>query len=177
MTPDFTTAPANASTVAKLFVALAARNPADLDLATRTLTDRFGPPDLESDCYFFDDFTHYYEREMGSGLQKKFLAFASTFDPAQLVEVKLEVGDLEQQWCENRKRRVNIDPGYVNAWQVVLASHKNNAHRIYLGRGVFCELTLLCRNGQFEPLPWTYPDYRSAVVLSYFQQLRSEFLR
>jgi len=161
----------------QLFVALAARSAADLNQACQTLADHFGSPALASACYSYDDYTRYYEAEMGSGLQKKLVAFARPFEPDQLAEVKLLVNDFEKQWSENGKRRVNLDPGYLNAWQVVLASHKNNAHRIYLGRGVFCELTLLFRDGQFEPLPWTYPDYRSALVLSYFQHLRSEFLR
>ena len=60
---------------------------------------------------------------------------------------------------------MNIDPGYLTLFQLVLASAKPFSHRIYLDRGIWAEVTLLFRDGTFETLPWTYPDYKANIPL------------
>jgi len=49
----------------------------------------------------------------------------------------------------------------VEPAKLVLASMKHFAHRIYLGRGVYAEVTLLWSRGRWRPLEWTFPDYAS----------------
>ncbi|MCP4534749.1 MAG: DUF4416 family protein, partial [Delftia sp.] len=58
-------------------------------------------------------------------------------------------------------RPINLDVGYVEPSKLVLASMKNFSHRIYLRDGVYAEVTLMFRKGLWEPLGWTFPDYRS----------------
>ncbi|RLE07750.1 DUF4416 domain-containing protein, partial [Candidatus Aerophobetes bacterium] len=50
---------------------------------------------------------------------------------------------------------------------------KNQQHRLYLGDGIYGEVTLRYRRGKgFEPWQWTYPDYRTAEYLEIFNKIR-----
>ena len=49
---------------------------------------------------------------------------------------------------------------------------KNFSHRIYLGRGVYGEVTLMFRKGRWEALPWTFPDYASCRYDSFLTEVR-----
>ena len=95
--------------------------------------------------------TDYYEKEMGTGLLRRFVSFAPLISPEALAEIKLKTHGIEEgyQWIEGEKRgrRVNIDPGYLDGGKVVLASTKGTSHRIYLRSGVYGEVTLFFQSG------------------------------
>jgi len=129
-------------------------------LAERALSHHFGPVDYQSSQLPFDH-TTYYEEELGSGLLRQFMAFERLIDPGRLAEIKLLTNGLEQEWSEDGRRRINLDPGYVSRSKLVLATTKNHGHRIYLGRGIYAEVTLTYRDKDYRPWPWTYPDYRT----------------
>jgi hypothetical protein len=57
----------------------------------------------------------------------------------------------------------------------VLASCKNFSHRIYLGSGVWADLTLIYRAGGFMALEWTYPDYKGAAMTTLIEQIRNRY--
>jgi hypothetical protein len=139
------------------------------------LSERLGPIDVESETLDFD-YTSYYEKEMGPGLKRRFLGFGRLVAPEALVEMKLFTNDLERALSEEGRRPVNLDPGYLTAARVVLASTKDYAHRIYLGRGIYGEITLLYQDRGFQALPWTYPDYRSPSYHEFFRRLRRIYL-
>jgi hypothetical protein len=63
----------------------------------------------------------------------------------------------------------------ARAGQLILATRKDRAHRIYLGDGVYADLHLRYQGGCFRPLDWTYPDYRAPAVLTFFSQARALF--
>jgi hypothetical protein len=67
---------------------------------------------------------------------------------------------------------VNLDPGYLEHSKVILASTKNFYHRMYLGRGIFGEVTMHFRRQVWEFFPWTYPDYQSEAYQKFFLELR-----
>jgi hypothetical protein len=73
-------------------------------------------------------------------------------------------------------RQVNIDPGYVSLAKVVLASTKDFSHRIYVGNGIYEEVTLHYQRAsdRFEPWPWTYPDYCTAEANDFFMNVRRD---
>ncbi|MBM4264760.1 MAG: DUF4416 family protein, partial [Deltaproteobacteria bacterium] len=73
-------------------------------------------------------------------------------------------------------RRVNIDPGYLDAFKLVLASTKNASQRIYLDGGIFGEATLLYYNGGFHGLPYTYRDYLWPETLQFLTSVRASYL-
>lgn len=140
---------------------------------------RFGPVILGSDEYPFN-FTDYYRDEMGRDLVKFFWAFGGFFDQEGLADAKLFTNTLEEGFGEYRRGRlhrvVNIDPGYVTPSQLVLATTKGYSHRIYLARGIYAEVTLLYRKGRFTFLEWTYPDYRTPLVLAFMEKVREGIL-
>ena len=121
-----------------------------LEVAHSKLSKTLGRTDYESDLLPFDH-TSYYAAEFGEGLMRKIVAFAELVDPGRLAEVKRLANDLEMGWAREGKRRINLDPGYVSLAKLVLATTKNHSHRIYLGQGLYAEVTLHYRNRTFRP--------------------------
>jgi len=169
--------PANPQPV-KLIVGMIAADPTRFTLAADRLTARYGPLDAWSDEFPFD-FTRYYEAELGPGLRRRFVSFAELIEPGRLAEIKRVTNDLEQELAEVRDgetcRTINLDPGYLELSKLVLATTKNSAHRVYLGKGIYAEVTLQYRNQRFVPLPWTYADYRTADYHRFFLQVRRHY--
>ena len=116
--------------------------------------------------------TDYYEKEMGKDLSRVFLLFSLLISRERLPEVKLRTNDIETLFAEGGKRTVNIDPGYISLENVILATTKGYSHRIYLGAGIYGDLTLTYHNGTYKPLEWTYPDYGSEEIISLFNRWR-----
>jgi hypothetical protein len=119
--------------------------------------------------------TTYYEREMGSGLLRYFLLFKPLRAREELPPIKLMSNELEANMSNGGKRTINIDPGYIALEQVILATTKGFAHRVYLCKGIFADLTLIYTKRTFGPLPWTYPDYGSAEMISMLNCWRETF--
>lgn len=148
----------------KLICGMISANVALFDEARDALIRVFGSADVVSEVMDFD-FTHYYDREMGSPLFRRFLGFAEPIAPEALVEAKLMTNALECDFAARRggspARPINLDPGYIEHSKLVLASMKNFSHRIYIGRGVYAEVTLMYHKGRWDALPWTFPDFAS----------------
>ena len=138
------------------------------------LVDRWGPVDYASDPFTFA-FTHYYDAEMGSPIDRFFVSFDRLVDPACLAQTKQETNAIEDLFRENGSRKVNLDPGLLSLARFVLATTKENAHRIPLAEGIYAEITLLYGKGSFQPLPWTYPDFRSEPTLSILNKIRARY--
>ncbi len=139
------------------------------------LTNAFGPMDIISPWFVFAD-TRYYEREMGSGLQRRMMAFCRLIHPETLPDVKRQTNDMEQFFSQNGKRTINIDPGYLTHERFVLATGKNYTHRIYLSTGIYADLTLVYQRGEFQTLPWTYPDYAKDNIRSFLTRARHKYI-
>ena len=136
------------------------------------LERKFGPIQFESETFEFDH-TDYYEKEMGPKLKRGFVAFTRSVSPEQIKEAKLATARMEKKSADSSgRRRINIDPGTVGLANMVLASTKDFAHRIYLGEGIFAEVSMLYRDRSFRPLPWTYPDYQRLEVVEFFLRIR-----
>jgi hypothetical protein len=159
----------------KLFCGLIAKS-VDLEPAKRQLERSFGPIDLESPVVPFD-YTDYYTDEMGPGLSRQWVSFGGLRERAYLARAKHAAVAAEEDLSAGGLRRVNIDPGYIDDAQVVLATSKNFSHRIYIGMGHYAEVTLIRRRGEFCALEWTYPDYQSPEGLAFFEKARSIFHR
>ena len=162
----------------KLVCAVMGRDESMLAEGRDLLAGRFGALELAGPVFDFS-FSSYYEREMGAGLVKQFLGFGPLVNPEDLAEIKRATNDLEAGLARSEcmpGRALNIDPGYVNGGQLVLATTKNYSHRIYIGKGIFAEVTLLYTRGEFTPLPWTYRDYRTEAALAFFTRVRGAFL-
>lgn len=165
----------------KLICALMYADGITAEKALTMLEDRFGSVQSESGIYCMDDFTDYYRREMGPDLSKLILAFERGPEPDSLAEIKNTTCKIEEELSVRNvdgstARRVNLDPGFLTPSKLVLASTKCYSHRIYLGKGVFGDLTLLYEKGAFKFLEWTYPDYKSETVLRFLAGVRKTLL-
>jgi len=138
----------------------------------RELVAQFGPVDYTSALMAWE-FTDYYFRELGENLRRKFIAFQGLIDPLRLAEVKLFTNSLEGRFSEGGKRKINLDPGYVDGAKFVLATTKDRDHRIYVGQGIFAEVTLHFRGKSFRAWEWTYPDYATPEYIAFFNQIRA----
>jgi hypothetical protein len=147
-----------------------------LDDARVCMEERFGPVDYCSPQIPFA-FTTYYEPEFGGNLVRQILAFERLVDPGSLAEIKVWTNELEEQLGKQGQRRVNLDPGYISEAKLVLATTKNHSHRIYLGQGIYAEVTLSWRDKDYRAWPWTYPDYRSEAYLVVFRAIRSIYCK
>jgi len=156
----------------KLFCALLVAPTISVDEVETVLAQTYGAIVLRSTPMPFTQ-TTYYACEMGSTLTRLYLAFDPLISIAALAAVKHMTNRLEAMWSTPQgQRRVNIDPGYLDLAKVVLASTKDHSHRLYIGDGMFAEVTLRYRQHAFQPWEWTYPDYRVPATLTFFQQLR-----
>lgn len=143
------------------------------DTIIKYLTPAFGDITLRSTA---QQFTHtpYYNKEMGDQIMRQWLVFDRTHDPASLIGMKHASNTLEQRHLnEHGGRRVNIDPGLITMSNVVLASTKNYSHRIYLGKGIYAEVTLIFKEKSYTVLDWTYPDYKELATIYFFNQART----
>lgn len=159
----------------KLFAGVFSADEGILDHVIKRLTARFGPVDRRSPPMMFDR-TRYYEKEMGWPLHRRFIAFERLISPESLVDAKLATNEIEAFHSDSGRRIVNIDPGYLSAERLVLATGKNYVHRIYLGRGIYADLTLVFSRGGFKTLNWTYPDYAAPELIGLFNELRKQYM-
>jgi hypothetical protein len=145
-------------------------------LAVEVLAARYGEVDFASECLPFD-WTAYYTQEMGEGLFRRFCTFRPLIPRDALVRIKHETNELEGRFAEAGRRGINIDPGYVCAEHLILATTKGYTHRPYLGAGIYADLTLIYRAGEFRPLEWTYPDFASVQLREMLQGIRERYLQ
>ena len=119
--------------------------------------------------------TDYYSTEMGEGLKRCFLSIKGLQSLELSSEWKSETKKIEQKLSNRGKRRINLDPGYLDLSRVVLLSGKEGSHKIYLRNGVWADLVLLKDKGGYRNFPWTFPDIRTGRYDGFFLQLRAEF--
>ena len=160
----------------KLLVALLSTDPPLFATAAVQLQQSYGSVDLESEVFPWNT-TDYYREEMGKNLLRKFVTFERLISPEELVRIKLATNALELASSPTASpRRVNLDPGYLDATKLVLASTKNQAHRLYLSQGIYAEVTLLYHHGAFHPFVYTYADYRWPETHAFLRRVRTRYL-
>jgi hypothetical protein len=150
-----------------------------MDAVEMNLVAILGAIDARSQTFAWT-VSKFYEAEMGPGLLRRFVSFAPLISPEKVADVKLATQQIEDKYRSTLPhlpgRRINLDPGYVEAGKVVLASTKNASQRIYLRCGIFAEPTLLYYDGFFHGASYTYPDYLWPETLSFLTSLRSLYL-
>ena len=147
-----------------------------IDKVIKQMEGSFGPVDWVSGKLAFDR-TKYYAKEMGWPLWRRFISFSNLIMPNSIVDMKLATNAIENGHAVDKRRKINIDPGYVSLERLILASGKNYIHRIYLRKGIYADLTLVFHAGTFKPLPWTYPDYADEKIIGYFNIIRDGYLQ
>ena len=179
----------------KLIVGMLSSRREWLEQAVRRMQQRFGPVDLAGEATEFT-FTHYYDRDMGtvevcnpdapgsgspSPLLRQFVAFERLISPEEIVDIKRFTNAVEDEFSSAAQRSpprpVNLDPGYVAEGKLVLASTKDFAHRVYLGGGIYAEVTLLYGQGRWIPQKYTFPDYAAGAYDAFLTAARQSLRR
>ncbi len=144
------------------------------DALKAELENVFGPIDIITEPFSFD-FTDYYVSEMGEGIERFFISFSNLVSPDSLSFIKETTNGIEARFAEEGKRKINLDPGLLSESSVILATTKNRAHRIAIGRNLYAELTLVYQNKRYRAFDWTYADYRSEKVQDELKKLRTRY--
>ena len=164
---------------AKLIVGILASNYQCLHAAAELVTGKLGDVDFTSEVWPFDK-TDYYKDQTGPRILRQFLSFERLIDPARLAKIKLKTNKLERKLARTLAvplpRPVNLDPGMIEPSKLVLATTKNYSHRIYIGRKMYAEVTLVYDKGRWQPLDHTYPDYRQQCYFDFFENVRTRLL-
>lgn len=131
--------------------------------------------------------SHYYWHELSGRpstsknesdqLQRLLFISEDPFPRKELISAKKWAWEMEVRSEFLGVRRENWDPGFVSEEQVLLATGKPYSHRIYLGEGIYADLTFIAQGQKFVALPWTYPDYASLEMLEIFEQYRKQLIQ
>jgi hypothetical protein len=159
---------------AKLVVGVIVRDRGLFPDIAGELEAAFGPCDAVSPWLAFDR-TSYYEKEMGAPLWRRMSAFRRLIEQDRLAEVKRTTNAMEQARSPGGRREANIDPGYLLLERLVLATGKNFSHRVYIGGGIYADLTLIYQRGAYRALPWTYPDYAGEPLRRFLVAVRRKY--
>jgi hypothetical protein len=163
----------------KLIVGILAADSRCMDAAQSEVIKMFGKPDMTSPVYPFD-LTQYYEEQAGADILRQFVSIEQLIDPGQLGDIKHKANQIEKELAESLKtpfpRPVNLDPGYVEPSKLVLASTKNFAHRVYIGNGMWAEVTLTYNKGVWQVYPYTFPDFKSGRYNTFLSEVREKLV-
>ena len=145
-----------------------------LEWARVRLRGAFGDIERESPQYSFD-YTDYY-RDISPRLARRFFSFVGLRHPFGLVVWKKLAISMESESAEGAPaRRVNIDPGYIDGARLILASTKDNAHRVYMWDDIYAEVTLCRRKSGWESFSYTFPDFASGVYDEFLESVRVDW--
>ena len=168
------------------FAGLLAGTEEQLAAARNELQQWYGKIDDASAIIPFT-FTEYYAGEMGKNLLRQWVRFQALFNPEHLAKCKLETNMAETLLARhfNEKlggggacpqRPINIDPGYIHRYKIILATTKDHSHRVYCTEGIYAEVTLHWQNNKWTPWPWTYADYQTQEAANFFERGRTAYL-
>src|SRR3972149_1205694 len=163
----------------KLIIGILAADHQCLHTAVEAIDAKFGKTDFVSDVWPFDK-TDYYKDQTGPRILRQFVSIERLIDPGLLAKIKHKTNKLEQKLAAKLAlpvpRPVNLDPGVIEPSKLVLASTKNYSHRIYIGKKIYAEVTLIFDKGNWRPLEHTYPDYRQQCYFDFFAKVRNKLL-
>ena len=147
------------------------------DKAMEILKKEFG--EIEDECEefsFSEEFSNYYDDELGGEGMRIIYSFKDTVDPSRQADIKEFTNNIEAKFSVGGKRLINLDPGFINHGRLMLATTKNTGFRIALKNGIYTELTLFYARGGWNKFPWTYRDYQSEKVQKFLTRVRKKYL-
>lgn len=163
----------------KLIIGILAANHNCLHTAAELLSDKFGKVDFSSEVWPFTQ-TDYYKEQTGPRILRQFVSIKRLIEPSLLAKIKFRTNKLEQKLVKKLAlpltRPVNLDPGIIEPSKLVLATTKNFSHRIYIGKNMYAEVTLIFDKGNWRPQFYTYPDYKQQCYFDFFDKVRTRLL-
>ncbi len=159
----------------RLIVGILGANEGCMPLTIARLEGEFGKADLVSEVWAFTQ-TSYYRDQAGENILRQFVSFEKLIDPGRLADIKHITNAMEINFADELElglpRPVNIDPGIIEPSKLVLASTKNFAHRIYIGKGIYAEVTLAYVRGVWQGYPFTFPDFKEDRYHGFLSRVR-----
>jgi hypothetical protein len=163
----------------KLIIGILAADRKSLLATMEIIEDKFDKIDLASDVWPFTH-TDYYKEQTGPNILRQFVSIERLINPGNLFRIKHKTNKLEQKLAARLgvplPRPVNLDPGIIEPSKLILTSTKNYSHRIYIGKKMYAEVTLIFDKGRWCPLPYTYPDYHQQCYFDFFEKVRTRLL-
>ncbi len=160
-----------------LFLGVMYRDTTQRDAALEQFCSQYGATVMQTGPHSFSEFSEYYNKEMGGEVFKEYYFFEIAFDRDELANVKIFTNEIEHTFEKGSMRPINLDPGYLTADKFVLASAKDFAHRIHVGKGIYAEVTLHFHQGKVKFFSWTYRDYLQEPVEKFLLEGRRLLLR
>ena len=161
----------------KLIIGFIYNTEENFQKALKIMTDKFGSVDFETEEFSFtEEFSSYYDEELGGEAKRKILSFEHLVDPEMQADIKTFTNSVESQFSIEGNRKVNLDPGFLSHGRLLLATTKKTGFRIPLKDGIYTELTLFYARGAWQKLPWTYRDYQSERVQAFLTTVRRRYL-
>ena len=144
------------------------------DHVIHNLADFLGQADYVSDWYEFNQ-TNFYAAEMGGDLKRCFISFEKLLEPELLYKAKILCNKVEDQFRKDKKRQINLDPGYIDHYKIVLASGKYGGHKIAMVKGCWADFIMMYSKGTWKPMPWCFPDFASGIYDKDLLEIRRRF--
>ena len=161
----------------KLIIGFIYSTDENYERALKIMTDKFGPVDFETEEFSFtNEFSDYYDDELGGEARRKILSFERLVDPTLQADIKTFTNSVEADFSIDGKRKINLDPGFLSHGRLLLATTKKTGFRIPLKDGIYTEMTLYYARGEWQKLPWTYRDYQSERVQKFITEVRHNYL-
>ena len=155
----------------KLFYAILFNDTDILEKAKELLIKKWEAIDFVSKPFPFDG-TSYYEEEMGKDLSRIFVSFDELQAPSILPESKNVATEIENVFAIDGKRKINLDPGYLDYAKLVLVSGKYAPHKLWIADGMYADFTLIYSKGKYQKFNWTFPDFAKGIYDSSLLKIR-----
>jgi hypothetical protein len=163
----------------KLIIGILGADRQCLHAAVEAIEAKFGKVDFVSEVWPFE-MTDYYKEETGENILRQFVSIDRLVEPGSLAEIKHRTNKLEQELAAQPglglPRPVNLDPGVIECSKLILATTKNYSHRIYIGKKMYAEVTLIFDKGSWRAFDYTYPDYRQQCYFDFFDKVRTRLV-
>jgi hypothetical protein len=130
------------------------------------LVRAFGDVALKSPAFPFDDSDYYRE------IERFWYCFGALCGAEFLPDARRTTGRIEASFAVDGKRRVNLDPGYLDLGKLVLASLKQAPDKIYMGRGVWAHTCLRYRFGELTAPDHSFADFRDGRFNGFILEAR-----
>ena len=162
----------------KFYVRLTTRTPEILEEVIEALIAKYGDVDFQTAAL------GGAEESAGETSPppptRKFVSFERLVDPGKLARFGKASLRIERELLGRpRSRRevpVKISPGYVTSANVVASSTRNATHRVYLGQGIYGEVSHVLLDGRLKPNSWTPSADASPPVLQFLQSAWQRYL-
>jgi len=162
---------------AKFFIGIIYKDKETYNKVLQELKEEFGEIETESFEYNFDEFTKYYEGEIGTGLKKKFIIFKNLISRDKITDIKLFTNSIEDKHSKEENRLINLDPGYLTQFSLILPSAKERPHKIYLDKGIFADPIYIFKKNSCITFQHTFPDFKSEKIQQFFIETRKNYLK